>query len=108
MTGESPNRPGIYHAKPLVVDTPDISPLSFSARQLIVPYVGCCAMRQAQAKVSSSICGKDCRRFLMGGMASHFKLWSIDSQLLKPPGTRNDCFQTNHAVLDFSVRRFSR
>src|SRR6267378_4196332 len=35
--GESPTRPGIFHASPLVVVTPAISPLALTALQLIVP-----------------------------------------------------------------------
>src|SRR5881397_569583 len=35
--GESPTRPGIFHAKPLVVVVPHISPLELTALQLIVP-----------------------------------------------------------------------
>jgi hypothetical protein len=35
--GESPTRPGIFHARPLVVVTPQISPLAFTPLQLIVP-----------------------------------------------------------------------
>jgi hypothetical protein len=35
--GESPVRPGIFHARPLVVVTPHTSPLLFTPSQLIVP-----------------------------------------------------------------------
>src|SRR5215203_3500439 len=35
--GESPTRPGIFHASPLVVVTPQISPLALRPLQLIVP-----------------------------------------------------------------------
>src|SRR5262245_23478907 len=37
ISGESPTRPGIFHAKPEVVVTPEISPFASTARQLIVP-----------------------------------------------------------------------
>ena len=37
-SGESPMRPGILKARPLVVVMPDRSPASSSARQLIVPH----------------------------------------------------------------------
>jgi hypothetical protein len=40
MIGESPTRPGIFHAKPLVVVQPEISPFPFSAEQWIVPVGG--------------------------------------------------------------------
>ena len=33
MMGESPQRPGIFHARPLVVVMPDISPLGVTAEQ---------------------------------------------------------------------------
>src|SRR5262249_1723313 len=36
--GESPTRPGILNANPLVVVTPQISPLGLIPLQLIVPY----------------------------------------------------------------------
>src|SRR2546423_3561514 len=35
--GESPTRPGIFHESPLVVVTPQISPLALIPLQLIVP-----------------------------------------------------------------------
>src|SRR5215217_9514743 len=35
--GESPSRPGIFHASPLVVVTPQISPRELTPLQLIVP-----------------------------------------------------------------------
>ena len=35
--GESPRRPGIFHASPLVVVTPQTSPLAFTPSQLMVP-----------------------------------------------------------------------
>src|SRR5687767_5467492 len=35
--GESPTRPGIFQANPLVVVTPHTSPLLFTPSQLIVP-----------------------------------------------------------------------
>src|SRR2546426_11144756 len=35
--GESPTRPGIFHANPLVVVTPQSSPLRLTPSQLIVP-----------------------------------------------------------------------
>src|SRR4029079_78749 len=37
MSGESPTRPGILKARPLVVVMPERSPFASSARQLIVP-----------------------------------------------------------------------
>src|SRR5579862_9548161 len=101
MIGESPMRPGIFHASPLVVVTPDISPLEFSARQLIVPVVGCTAMSHAHASVASSAFGNSARRLAMGfdfGGAS-----SPGPQLLCPFASRKDCFHTSHASRAFSV-----
>ena len=37
MIGESPTRPGILKASPLVVVTPHTSPFAFTPLQLIVP-----------------------------------------------------------------------
>ena len=36
--GESPTRPGIFQARPLVVVTPQISPLALIPSQLMVPW----------------------------------------------------------------------
>src|SRR5277367_4280723 len=60
MIGESPTRPAIFHARPLVVVQPDISPFEFSARQLIVPVIGWMAISVAQASVFSSASGNRC------------------------------------------------
>src|SRR2546423_2201214 len=57
IIGESPTRPGIFQAKPLVVVTPDISPLVFNARQLMVPVGGRWAISQAHARVALSADG---------------------------------------------------
>jgi hypothetical protein len=40
MIGESPARPAIFQASPLVVVQPDISAFAFKARQLMVPVGG--------------------------------------------------------------------
>src|SRR5262245_47318472 len=37
ISGECPPRPGIFHAMPDVVVTPEMSPLASTARQFIVP-----------------------------------------------------------------------
>src|SRR5947209_20535077 len=57
IIGESPTRPGIFQARPLVVVTPDISPLAFNARQFMVPVGGWTAISQAQARVASPAAG---------------------------------------------------
>src|ERR1017187_7708817 len=59
MIGESPMRPAIFHARPLVVVTPDISPFEFSARQLMVPVMGWMAISLAHASVFSSTFGNN-------------------------------------------------
>src|SRR6202040_4134285 len=41
MMGESPTRPGIFHARPEVVVVAEISPLASTAMQGIVPVGGC-------------------------------------------------------------------
>src|SRR5215813_216732 len=49
--GESPRRPGIFHDKPLVVVTPQISPFELMPSQLIVP----CKF-SGRSKPSATIC----------------------------------------------------
>src|SRR2546430_7083395 len=53
--GESPQRPGSFHARPLVVVAPDISPFSFNAEQLMVPCGGCITARTANIRRSGLI-----------------------------------------------------
>src|SRR5260370_22857602 len=93
MMGEWPTRPGIFQAKPLVVVTPDISPLVLSARQLIVPVGGRRAISNAQARVALSA---------DGNIASSSPL-----QFVCPRASRSDRFHTSHASRDFSVSRLS-
>ena len=47
MMGESPQRPGSFQARPLVVVVPEISPFSFSAEQWMVPVGGNKTLRMA-------------------------------------------------------------
>src|SRR5882757_11153413 len=47
IIGESPTRPGIFHDKPEVVVVPLTSPFAFTARQLIVPVIGCAIFSSA-------------------------------------------------------------
>src|SRR5271155_2041494 len=54
MIGESPTRPGIFHASPEVVVVAEISPLSLTAMQGIVPVGGCAITCAAYAIFSSS------------------------------------------------------
>src|SRR5436305_3431065 len=103
MIGESPTRPGIFQARPLVVVTPDISPFGFKARQLMVPVGGWRAISQAQASVALSAAGK-----ISLSRADGLSGASRPSvQLFAPLGSRRDRFHTNHASRDFSVSRFS-
>src|SRR6266566_1010907 len=103
MMGESPTRPGIFHASPLVVVTPEISPLGFKARQLMVPVGGRRAISQAQASVASSAEGNI--SFNRADGLSGASRPSV--QLFPPLGSRSDRFHTSHARRDFSVSRFS-
>src|SRR5260370_17775808 len=57
MMGESPTRPGIFHDNPDVVVVPEISPFSFTARQLIVPVGGLAITAIARA-ISISSCSQ--------------------------------------------------
>src|SRR3984957_1308601 len=99
--GESPTRPAIFQASPLVVVTPDISPLVFSDRQLIVPVVGCPAISHAHARVGASASGNiSCSLdmvFVLGGESRP------GPQLLWPLGSRRDTFHVSHARRAFSV-----
>src|SRR5712691_4372901 len=101
MMGESPTRPGIFQARPLVVVTPDISPLAFNARQLMVPVGGRRAISQAHASVASSAAGNSSfnRKFAEGLSGAS----SPSVQLFCPLGSRSDRFHTSHASRDFSV-----
>src|ERR1700758_664475 len=57
MMGESPTLPGIFHDNPDVVVVPEISPFSFTARQLIVP-VGGLAITSIARAISTSSCSQ--------------------------------------------------
>src|SRR5215471_9766206 len=106
MIGESPTRPGIFQAIPLVVVVADISPLLFRAMQLMVPVVGFAATSNAQA-ISSSLASGN-RRFssacfddAVGGASV------IDSQFVWPLRSRISRFHASHAMRDRSVNRSS-
>src|SRR5438094_10430963 len=103
MIGESPTRPGIFQARPLVVVTPDISPLAFSARQLMVPVEGRSAISQAQARVASSADGNRFFRRAEGLPGAS----RPSVQLFWPLGSRSERFHTSQARRDFSVSRSS-
>src|SRR6202035_3588527 len=53
MIGESPTRPGIFHASPEVVVVAEISPLASTAMHGIVPVGGCA--------ITSWMCGNHAR-----------------------------------------------
>src|SRR5216684_3338618 len=55
MIGESPQRPGSLNARPLVVVQPEISPLSLSAEQCMVPVGGNRTRRTAAMRNSGSM-----------------------------------------------------
>src|SRR5258708_39756800 len=103
MMGESPTRQGIFQARPLVVVTPDISPLAFNARQLMVPVGGRRAISQAHASVASSAAGNSSlrRRFAEGLPGAS----RPSVQLFCPLGSRSDRFHTSQARRDFLVSR---
>src|ERR1700689_1245843 len=106
MMGESPTRPAIFQASPLVVVTPDISPLAFSDRQLIVPVVGCTAIFHAQASVGPSASGNISRRpDMVLAFAAAFGESRPGPQLLWPFGSRRETFQVSQARRAFSVSR---
>src|SRR5579862_1526573 len=97
MIGESPTRPGIFHASPEVVVVPDISPFSFTARQLMVPVGGCLITLSIHGRSarSSGLSKSPARSFLKSGLSS--------------PGRQSfddDAFQPSHALRESSVRRF--
>src|SRR6476646_7854099 len=102
MMGESPTRPGIFQASPLVVVTPDISPLAFSARQLIVPRGGFKATCQAHSSSSSVAPGN-----IFFHCAAGFFVEAPLVQFVLPDGSRRDCFQTIQARRARSVSRSS-
>src|SRR5215831_5503515 len=54
IIGESPTRPGIFHDNPEVVVVPEISPFSFTAKQLMVPVGGSLITSSARAISASS------------------------------------------------------
>src|SRR5882724_13238491 len=102
MTGESPTRPAIFHDRPLVVVTPDISPLEFSARQLIDPLIGYMATCNAHSSVFSSASGN-----IFLSSAVPLPVSSSLAQLVWPFLSRIDFFHTSHASRDSSVSRSS-
>src|SRR5579859_4018784 len=97
MMHESPTRPEIFHARPEVVVVPDISPFSFTARQLIVPVGGCattCLIHGAQAWRS--------------GVSSNSATCLLKSGASRP-GRQSfelDAFHASHAMRDLSVSKF--
>src|ERR1035441_9936668 len=109
MIGESPTRPGIFHARPLVVVTADISPFSFRAMQLMVPCGGWMAFSQASASNSSLAWGNISLiswstaplRCSLGGASNP------GPQLVCPLPSRSDFFQVSHCMRESSVSRLS-
>src|SRR4029077_16318627 len=54
IIGESPTRPGIFHANPDVVVVAEMSPFASTAMHGIVPVGGCAILHIAYATFSSS------------------------------------------------------
>src|SRR5215475_8255244 len=95
MIGESPTRPGIFHARPDVVVTAEMSPFSLTAMQGIVPVGGLAMTRSAKA----IFFGSPSKRF---EMCSFHSGESIPGLQLKD----EEAFQANQILRELSVRRF--
>src|SRR5262249_858151 len=103
MSGESPTRPGIFHASPEVVVTPEISPPALTARQLIVP-VGR-LYRTSSIRSLSAISSAE-------GL-TRVPLLPLAVAVFKGLGPQASVglslsFHASHILRDSSVRRFSR
>ena len=108
MIGESPTRPGIFQARPLVVVTPLHLALAVQRETVDGASDRRRATSQARSRVALIDTGKlalysrrHAADFVLGGASRP------SVQLLFPSGSRSDCFQISHARRDFSVRRFS-
>src|ERR1051326_2974708 len=99
MIGESPTRPAIFHASPLVVVTPDISPLAFRPRQLMVPVGGRVMTSRIQASVSSLCSGNMLRRSAVALVHASTSV----VQLLCPALSRSDFFHATQAFRESST-----
>ena len=105
IIGESPQRPGILKAMPLVVVTADISPFSFNAMQLMVPWR---RVRRRTGRPSGASLRPRRERpsstraiFFFGGASV------MDSQLVCPFRSRISRFHMRHARRERSVSRSS-
>src|SRR5205823_2849868 len=119
-TGESPQRPGSFHARPLVVVTPDISPLSFTAEQLMVPVGGNStrliaarrnsgSMPRSAAMLSSFFnrCGQSAELVAAAPIGPGGRQFGLSS-----PGPHQSwlelvSFHSSHTLRECSVSRFS-
>src|SRR6476620_8273301 len=100
MSGESPTRPGILNARPLVVVMPEKSPLASSARQLIVPHA-----LSGSIPSNRHICSRESDDDFFGGAA-----YAGTSSFLGGPQSSMSLicsFQRSHFSRDASVSRFS-
>src|ERR1051325_10310401 len=97
MIGESPTRPGILKARPLVVVVPEMSPRSLTARQFMVPVGGWATIRSARASSS----GLSVNNELVGLVSGEARPGPQESLSLM------DSFHFNHTRRDSSVRRSS-
>jgi hypothetical protein len=62
MIGESPTRPGTFHARPLVVVTELMSPAAFTAFMLMVPVVYLMRTSSSWSSHTSSLLSRDFQR----------------------------------------------
>src|SRR6266404_7811009 len=98
MMGESPTRPGIFHASPEVVVVAEMSPFSFTAMHGIVPVGGCWTTRWAYASKawSSGVSPK-----MADNLSFHSGLSMPGRQL-----SEVDAFHASQTLRECSVRRF--
>src|SRR5689334_16456498 len=108
MIGESPTRPAIFHAMPLVVVTELMSPLASTAFMLIVPHV--CA-----TPYSSYVIFSPPPPSPFGGVrrgAAFGRVDGCDGRAVVSAGSSHMSFALSrdfhliHSSRDFSVRRF--
>src|SRR5262249_44446735 len=112
IIGESPTRPGIFQDSPEVVVVPEISPLSLTARQLMVPDGGSLITSRARAMRASSLPQMSARRARNWSASSGLLLpdavFPLPSGLSMPGRQLNDvaAFQASHFLREDSVSRF--
>src|SRR5579864_6497807 len=100
MMGESPTRPASLKARPEVVVVPEISPLSLSAEQWMVPVGGERTKRTASARRSGGIPSEAARASSRAASARRIFLYSrySDWGLLSDGGAWSGGFQLGSAM----------